>query len=838
MPIYKKEKNFYNEDENYLPLGGKAMSPKKEISAVSGGNQQIADWTFEKSVQMFCHDTVFRNVTFCKDVTVTRKNITKRERITFIGCRFEGETFVIPAGTENVLFADCQFARGATLSAEGVRNLVLVKNRLYNTRVSSSRNVYVCENEIAGDLTLTGNRFLLGNGNTLAGRLITEENEAVNGDSLTDITARPSAGANEDLLPHPDKDQFVGMERILTVMDGTGETYPDLYAYLLATAHDGGVVYVPPGAYRVDHDLTLKGLKNLTVYAYGVYAEMAAGEGCHRLGTHLTLHGTENVTLKGLAVGYADQACGQIYILEKLGNVCIRATTGAGMIAEFGVTDPTYYNTKWVSWHRLSRGERYAYRDTGFKTVEKQADGTLLLQLNEDIYPQVSVGDALTCRAVKGASSIRTLSTAGTLLEDVSVYGSSGGLCFLEEGNLGSMTYHRVADLSCSGNVIDKETYDRFAALGAKYGVDFGISVDEWGNCRGTPALIGSIDATHVAACAGGSRVISCRFEDMCDDGTNQKSRHGRLSELIDNGDGTVTVVYKGNLPETKVDRKAELTAAGFPKPFRVGDRLHIYTSAGQTVCDTAVLSASRVRDSITSTFNGLPIERQEVVVAKDAIRYAALAGYDLSDDHYSPAQKVLVDNMSRTSNGFYIENTLVRGTRSRGLLIKASDGVVKNCTFRDNAKCGVAVIYEIYWGESGVSENVAIENCLFDNTSYSTSKQVRYRHAPIVVAGISEGRLEEDYLAYKNIRITGNKFVNRNLHVNPYAIYVQAARDILIADNDFGTEGEALCLNGAMNVEYKGNACALPVEQAITGEPYKNLFGTDVDGILPRDKF
>ena len=788
---------------------------------------------FTEPMQITASGAVFSGVTFTRGVSVAQG----AGQISFLSCRFEGEGLAV-AGAVNLLLADCVFAEGADLTAEETRNLTLVKNTLHNTRVASSRNIYVCENAISGDLTLTGNRFVLGNGNAVGGRITAEGNEQVNGDNLTDIGARPSAGANEALLPHPDKDQFVGMERVVDVMDGTGEIYPDLYAYILASAKDGGVVYVPPGAYRVDHDLTLKKLKNLTVYAYGVYAEMAAGEECHRLSTHLTLSETENVTVKGLQVGYADPACGQIYILEKLGEDRVRATTGAGMSAAFGVTDPTYYNTKWVSWHRLSKGERYARRDTGFHTVEAQADGTLILQMYEDIYPQISVGDALTCRAVKGASSIRTISTKETVLEDVTVYGSSGGLCFLEEGNLGVMTYHRVADLSRSGNVIDKETYDRFAALGARYGVDLGVSVDEWGNYRGSPSLIGSIDATHVAACAGGSRVISCRFEDMCDDGTNQKSRHGRLSELIDNGDGTVTVVYKGNLPETKVDRKQELTATGLPKPFRVGDRLHIYTSAGQTVCDTAVLTASRKRDSIPSAFNGLPIERLEVTVAKEAVNFKAIEGYDLTDDHYSPKEKVLVDNMSRTSNGFYIENTLVRGTRSRGLLIKASDGVVKNCTFRDNAKCGVAIIYEIYWGESGVSENVSIENCLFDNTSYSESAQVRYRHAPIVVAGISEGRLEEDYLAYKNIRITGNKFINRNLQVNPYAVYLQAARDILIADNDFGTEGESLCLNGAMNVEYTDNACALPVGQAVTGTPYRNLFGRDVDGVLPRDKF
>jgi hypothetical protein len=175
-------------------------------------------------------------------------------------------------------------------------------------------------------------------------------------------------------------------------------------------------------------------------------------------------------------------------------------------------------------------------------------------------------------------------------------------------------------------------------------------------------------------------------------------------------------------------------------------------------------------------------------------------------------------------------------------------DGLtVTNCTFRNNAKCGVAIIYEIYWGESGMSENLKIERNLFDNTSYSDADQVRYQHAPLIIMGLGGGRVEEDYLLYKNIDIIGNKFINRNVHVNPYAIYLQAVRDVVIEGNDFGTfEGEsednfagAIGFNGAMNIKIENNTYSeyVALEQNFFGGFYKNVYGADVDGVIPKDK-
>ncbi len=820
------------------------MENKKNAS-IQSKDLRIKDWVFHETIDIGPCGMLFENVTFTKGARVVRMNNSSMD-ITFRSCTFGGEGLVIEKTVNNVLLAECTFEVGASVLVTGARNIVFVNNSLRDFTAKNTRNLYICDNKIAGEMALRDNRYLLVDGNrvTPAGRILSKNNDGESGDNLMDVNARLSAGADERLLPQVDKDQFIGAPRKAEVLDNNGDLLPDIYAYITAHAKDGGAVYVPPGAYTVSGDrLTLSKIKNCTLYAYGVYVEAAAGEGCHNLPAHLFLWKTENVTVKGLSVGYADPASGQIYILEKRAKGRVVAIGGAGLSADFGNTNQDYYNTTWVCWHRLSRGETYAYRDTGFEEIKKQRDGTLLLTLGEELYGQIAPGDMLTCRAAKGVSAVRTEATLGTTLKDVTVYGHSAGLCFLEEKNLGPMTYYRVADVARAGVVISREEYDRYRAYEKKYGVNLELSVDEWGNYRGSPSHIGSIDATHVIACAGGSQIISCLFEDMCDDGTNQKSRHGRLAEFRDNGDGTTTVVYKGNLSETKV-RRGDMTATGFPADFRAGDRVYIYTAAGRLVCDAKALSATEKGETLPSTLNGLPIERRTVTIPTDTINFAALQGYDLSDDNYLSDHKILVDNMTRSSNGFLMDNTMIKNTRSRGLLIKSSDGVIKNCTFRNNSKCGVAIIYEIYWGESGISENIRVENNLFDNTSYSTAPQLRYRHAPLVIAGIGGGTVDEEYLAYKNIEILGNKFINRNLHVNRYAIYAQAVKGLRICGNDFGVapEGsdelpEAVCLMGAANVEISDNVYApgLAPAQAITGTPWQDLHGTDT-AELPKD--
>jgi hypothetical protein len=486
--------------------------------------------------------------------------------------------------------------------------------------------------------------------------------------------------------------------------------------------------------------------------------------------------------------------------------------------------------------------------DLGWIDAAKQTDGTILLTVDTMAYEMSEPGDVFTTRFPTAGRSVGTTNSKDIKYMDITVYGSSAGLCCWESRNNGTV-YYRMADTSQAGVIIDKATYDRYEALEVEYGVDLQVSQDEQGRFRGSPAHLGSIDGIQSSQCDKGSQVTSCLFEKMCDDGSLQKGSHARLYRIEDNGDGTVTIVYKGNASIVNY-KSAKDAKFGACAPFRVGDRVYIYTSAGELVCDGIAKTATvDSGESKPATFNpDMKVPIFKVTVDKSALveNYEAiLAKSDLNGDKPDTEGKVLVDNMSRSCNGFLFDNVLVQNIRTRGLLIKASDGVITNCTFRNCAKLAVAVIYEIYYGESGNSQNIVIKNNLTDNVGYALTNNGLYVHYPINISGLTGGSTDAGKILYYNINITGNVF--RNIH-NEYYIYLQGVRDVTVKGNTFeghaGGDTEdnyvrAVLLNGAVNVEISDNTYTEYVmyEELIGGDHYVNIFGTDADVVGFPDK-
>ena len=189
-------------------------------------------------------------------------------------------------------------------------------------------------------------------------------------------------------------------------------------------------------------------------------------------------------------------------------------------------------------------------------------------------------------------------------------------------------------------------------------------------------------------------------------------------------------------------------------------------------------------------------------------------------------------DNLSKASNRFISDNTVARNIRSRGLLIRASDVQISNGSFENVGRSAIAILYEIFWGESGVSENLEVARNLIDHTGYFRDQDI---YSPIAIEGLGS-RVDEDYLLYKNILITDNVIRNRT---TDYAVYVNSAKGVVIRNNDFGTVNEIgnhfktdIHLNGAMNIEISDNMYSDPTAtrtEAIRGEHIRNIYGTDV---------
>ncbi|MBO5051844.1 MAG: right-handed parallel beta-helix repeat-containing protein [Clostridia bacterium] len=745
-----------------------------------------------------------------------------------------------------------------SIAINGVTNTSLVLNSVISIEAENSKNLYIIDNAMGGRLTANNNNYFIADGNTYPDdeydhETVQSGNQNHNGDSLMDVDARLEVGADDRLLPHVDKDQFVGMERYSRVKDVLAEEELALVQYITEKSKTDEIVIVQPGAYIGDSTLNFQ-LANAhtTIYAYGVYMERQEGLG--QMGNY---YQTEDITLKGLTMGYKQQTCGQVYVLEKLGNKQVRVVTGAGMMNEFGNTNAKYYDVTGMGAQRM--GTFYAYCDTSFRSITKDnstAVPTMIMTLSESVYNMLAVGDILTCRANNGTTSVSCSQVTDIAFKDVTLYGSAAGLAFYENEAYTGIQYYRVADTTQNGFIIDEETYNAYLALEDQYGIDLEIEIDELGRFRGSPAHIGSIDATHVVACAQGSQATSCLFENMCDDATNQHAHHSRLADVRDQGNGKTLLIYKPNLSQ-RSSESGSRSPGGMAKNFKVGDRVYVYTSKGQLVCDTPALSVtSKLSETEpNSLLPGSKIQLYSVTVPTESVNFEALKGYDLSDDHWESKNKVLVDNMDMASNYFNFDNSKFQNIRSRGLLIKASNGTITNCTFRNiGMSCG-AILYEIYWGESGVTEDLLVDRNLFDHTGYFKNQDL---YATISITGLGSS-VDEDFLLYKDIIISNNVMRNRT---TDYAVYVNSAKNVKILNNDFGPfvgndfgikpeepESEnnpkpAIHIFAAMDIEISGNKYSREdwtVDDYIHCEKNIHVYGSDVEfegiPLIPNDK-
>ena len=775
-------------------------------------------------------------------------------------CKVEGEGIAIATAAEsaqimyNTVKGEAGIAFGAGLNmiaamnascgpitVNGAKNTVILKNSACCAEVVNCHAVYVIENKLKGALTAKNNNYIIADCNCTGKDTVQEGNENENGNNLMDVDARLPYGADEKLLPHVDKDLFVGMPRKTVVRDVDGKSELPLAKYVNNRVLNEEVVIVPPGAYCSDEIWSFpREASNTTVYAYGVYAERQKDIGCQA-----AFRGAKNVTLKGITFAFKQQSCGQVFLLEKLGleedgkTGWVRVVAGAGLMDEFGDSNKAYYDTKGMGAQRM--GTFYAYMDAGFWTLlETEEDGTRRMRVAADVYSRLAEGDILTCRGCNGGTTIPVEGGCENIVfYDLTMFGGAAGFAWVEHDNKTATTYYRVLNTTRAGEIIDEETYNKYRAYEKTYNVSMEVYQDELGRYRGSPCHIGSIAATPTTRCAHGSVCIACLFENMCDDGTNQNHTHGRIAAMTDNGDGTTTVLYKGCLSMYSYNYRGrenfkEHTCGGLCAPFSAGDRVYVYNSAGQLVCDTPALTATVEEPAAIAPEYGTKMPMRSVTVATAAVNFKALEGYDLSrntpDDR--PGDKVLIDNMSLASNGFIFDNVLVRNIRSRGLLIKASESKIVNCSFKNIGMSCAAILYEIFWGESGVTENMLVARNLFDHTGYFRNID---RYAPISVEGLGS-RVDEDYLLYKNIIITDNVIKNRT---TDYAVYINSAKGVVIKNNDFGTVNELgnkyerdIHLNGAMNIEIADNTYSNPAitpETGILAEHVKNIYGSDV---------
>lgn len=771
-----------------------------------------------------CHFINETNAVTCEGVScIVRNNTIELGDASGVGVDFK-------AGSYNSLIALNRITGvQQSIRLDGGYNCAIILNSAITLTANNTTNVYVIENELGGVLELLNNDYVICDGND-SDSISESNNSNVNGNNLTDVNARVEVGANEEITPHTNKELFVGMERRTKVLDAAFTKQYTLNQYIRNNSKSSDIVIVPPGAYSSASAISLGSThSNTVVYAYGVYEEFSQRD------VLLAVSGANGIEFRGLTMGYNFLSGGQIDLISKDGKNFI-AVTSAGWDNGYGKTDPSKYSTGFTEIY--TDGNIYPWAAIGSNySIEHNPDGTMSLTINDaSIAGKTGVGDSMTCRyAGANQSTLRVTDSSDVKFLDCVLYGFSNSLAVVASGNTAGMSLERFHNTTQPAPIIDKETYERYVALGERYGVDLGVYIDDSGRYRGATPLQGSTDATHIMGATEGVDVTSSIFEGMTDDGSNQRASSARLHKIEINGN-VATIYYKGLMAP-----HYEGSSTGSCSKFEPGDKIKVYSARGEILCETFVTSASEHVEVINIAGTSVSTNVYKVNVSASALDKEILeiinTQYDLSDNSSSTENRVMVDNLSHNCVGFTFDNVIIRNTRSRGILVKTTDVTIKHCTFQNLAHTGIVICVEPDWGESTAASNVNVLKCVFDNTGAICDYLTRVDLVPIYIGTGSE-TVKENTLPYKNITIDGCKFLNNK---SRYAITAHSTQNLTIVNNTFCEIVDesvmrfpvSIYIQKSMNVTISGNTFTPNLkDQSITKivkiTSSKNILGSD----------
>ncbi len=572
---------------------------------------------------------------------------------------------VIGKGSENALVA-LNIIKNAqcSISVSEAYNAVVLLNSAVSVIGKNCTNLYVVENKLGGLIMLYGNDYLLCDGNAFAqdGKDHTveqTENANFNGDNLHDVNARVEHGANEDILPHTNKDLFLDMKKQSKVRDISQVKSYAYSTYIRTMAKQSDKVIIPPGVYTINSTLKLDAAhSNTTVYAYGVYqektvAKTATGhlpEGEKRvinnLGLIYSANGS-NISVKGLTFGYDYQSSGQAYVIEKFrdadyGNA-IRIVSSAGYIDDFGPSNTDMFTAQILI---CSGDEMYPWlANFGWSACRRDPDGTIVIKCSSNAqYEKVNVGDVLGCRFSGDNTSSISLAGTNALLKDCVLYGYSRALAITSSGRTAKgVMLERFHNTTHSAPIISEETYNYYKSLEKKYNLTsdgddptadgaFGLEVyiDDQGRYRGGLPRFGSVDATHISGAAEGTSATSCIFENMVDDGSNQRYSSARIAGAVDNGDGTTTIYHKGGLTSVYfgIDLDAGRTTGtptGAGISFLANEKIFAYASNGHTLVEASVITGSEFASILPASSHMFHADEDRDCICDESTCKAAL---------------------------------------------------------------------------------------------------------------------------------------------------------------------------------------------------------------------
>lgn len=224
----------------------------------------------------------------------------------------------------------------------------------------------------------------------------------------------------------------------------------------------------------------------------------------------------------------------------------------------------------------------------------------------------------------------------------------------------------------------------------------------------------GSVDCFHSKYATVGPTVEECKFEYTGDD-----------CIAIN---GCFYPVYNANSQESSLSYLTTTNSMS-NNYVREGDELVCVNNDGSIRGKAVVKSV--VQTSPTVAERQATFAKLSEVKEADSYVYGVKVYLDKWID--GTAMGDVVYSNDRIGRGFKVLRDTVGGNRSRGILLKSSEGVVDGCVVRNTAMSGIAIAPEFYWMEAGCPSNVIIRNNTIENCMYNANMEWTSQFAALV---------------------------------------------------------------------------------------------------------
>ncbi len=499
----------------------------------------------------------------------------------------------------------------------------------------------------------------------------------------------------------------------------------DLQGFLDAAIKSGEKrIVVPPGRYRVTpkhaRHLQFKDLTDVEVIATGV--EMV----CTETTLAIAIESCRNFHLQGLTIDYDPLPFTE-------GRITALAPDKSWL--EFEILDG-YPDRKLEERIQIYNPATRELRrgDAGWEAIESLGSHRYRVAKHRGYHynPQADleeVGDILVTNQTdapggSAAHAIISSRCTGLKLEDITLY-ASNCFGFLENGCDGSTYLRCKVDRRSPESDPVKRAFPRMRSLDA--------------------------DAFHSTEAGKGPAIIDCTAKFQGDDCVNIH--------------GTYDMVFAAEGTRLRVAAKGQLH-------LKWGDPVEFLPFQGERPPDATVVKIEPA-DGLTAEEKEFvsKLHMNEQIQTNLASGHASVFNVTLDHAVALPMGSLICSSL-RVGNGFVVRGCDFGYNRSRGILIKASDGQVIGNRIAHSRMAAVLVAPEFWWLESASSSNVEIRDNVIDGC-FGTAVE-------IIAPGGNGKPLAAG--AHRNLAILGNK-----ISASPWPnLQVSSTKSLRIEGNTF----------------------------------------------------